>query len=305
MNFDVEKKKCNKCNLFKRLLLLVEGLPILYFIDIFSYFYENDIFLIYASILGTYIFLLNFPYLIKILNTEIDTIDSLIDSKTNIPILRKRYQMVFILLSQFFLSFTIGGVTYYYINMEDTPLTPLEYTGVIGGFISLLSELHGVVSNIIMICLSKLKKSNIELSPRRVSVLHMLERITSMSVSNTDSIIHSADDLDEFDLDKCLNANNNNNTSNQTILNIMKNNILENKSNNISENEINNVLQINNDKKNNNIIENKHNNKILDKINIFEKKVNNVSLNNLSLNNVSLNNVSLNNSSIIDDDDDV
>jgi hypothetical protein len=104
------------------------------------------------------IILWNFPVLTKIMHLKPTYFEDLeddrqVDSKT-----KTRFQNYFTLISTVFLSCVVGTMAFYTSDrIHDTPLTPVELVGMLGGGISLYGKCQDKIGRILLASLTWVK----------------------------------------------------------------------------------------------------------------------------------------------------
>ena len=74
------------------------------------------------------------------------------------PVVRKRFQSIFIIILQIFGAIIITVIVDYYLyKYESSQLSGFEVIGVAGGFISLLSKIECGLGNILLTSLNYIK----------------------------------------------------------------------------------------------------------------------------------------------------
>lgn len=174
----------------KRCLLMTLLLP---FISLIPYdglnftrtVYYNSVTVIIAS----YIFLFNFPFIIKILHKRSIKLRDLEDNKYVNPVVRTRFWIVFIIMLQIFGAIMITGIVNYYVyRYPFTTLSSFEISGVIGGFIYLISKIKKMTGNILLSFLNHIKNQSSDSAPRNQSrVQNIIKRSSKSSVEESES----------------------------------------------------------------------------------------------------------------------
>lgn len=157
MCFKLEKKQCL---IFKRIMLLLLCLPAL---PLINYEHLNWMrtayYIIPVSGIATYILLINFPQIVKRVHTRPLYFDDLEDDRFVDPLVRKRFQFIFIIISQINLSLIMSAlIFYYYDRLHNTELSRMEIVGIIGGFVALLSKAENIIGKITLSFMNMIKK---------------------------------------------------------------------------------------------------------------------------------------------------
>jgi hypothetical protein len=155
---DLPKNK--KCNMFKRMLLLLTLLPLLAFVPSHQYdVFRSLYFITPASSVAIYILLLNFPCIVARVHSRPLYYDDLEDDRYIDPAIKRRFQFIFVIILQITLTLIISGMIYYYYDrFHITRLSKIEIFGVLGGFISLLLKIENLIGKSVMVVLNLWKK---------------------------------------------------------------------------------------------------------------------------------------------------
>lgn len=132
-------------------------------------------FIVPASGVATYVVLLNFPLLVKQVHSRPLYYDDLEDDRFVDPLVRKRFQFIFICILQITVTLIISGLIYYYYDRwYNTNLSKIEVFGVLGGSISLLLKIENAIGKITLTCINLLKhRSTIDASDHGENVRRM------------------------------------------------------------------------------------------------------------------------------------
>lgn len=158
---NITKKKCQK---IKRILLIFVILP---FISIIPYtelgWFRSLYYIIPTSGISTYIILLNFPCIVEKVHSRPLYFHDLEDNRDVIdPIIKKRFQMIFIIILQINLTILVSVLIYYYYDQfHTTGLSKMEIFGVLGGFISMMLKIENCIGKFTLSFVSLCKNSSI------------------------------------------------------------------------------------------------------------------------------------------------
>jgi hypothetical protein len=153
------------CFIIKRSLLIVIVLPFISLIPYYKLNWSRNLcYVVLTSGLSTYIFLLNFPIIVKKIHerpTYYEDLEELeYDNEIN-PLVKKRFQIIFVFILQLTLTLISSGMIYYYYNhLHNTTLTKLEIFGVLGGSISLMLKIENCIGTFMLLILHKCKSQS-------------------------------------------------------------------------------------------------------------------------------------------------
>ena len=165
-----------QCKIIKRCMLCLALLPLLTVVSYESMEWSRTLyFIVPASGVATYVVLLNFPLLVKQVHSRPLYYDDLEDDRFVDPLVRKRFQFIFICILQITLTLIISGLIYYYYDRwHNTNLSKIEVFGVLGGTISLLLKIENVIGKITLTFINLLKhRSTIDASDHGENVRRM------------------------------------------------------------------------------------------------------------------------------------
>lgn len=153
---DITKKQCK---IIKRCMLWLVLLPLMAVVPYESMGWSRTLyFIVPASGVATYVVLLNFPLLVKQVHSRPLYYDDLEDDRFVDPLVRKRFQFIFICILQITLTLIISGLIYYYYDRwQNTNLSKIEVFGVLGGSISLLLKIENAIGKITLTGINLLK----------------------------------------------------------------------------------------------------------------------------------------------------
>ena len=157
----------DKCKLIKRCLLTTLVLPFVALIpwDALD-FTRNVYYTTITVIVASYVFLINFPSVIQMSHTRPLSFQDLEDPRYVNPIIRKRFQVAFIITLQIFGAIMITGmVDYYFYRYSQSSLSRFEIFGVVGGFISLLSKVERLAGKVLLSALNKIRMTSPNVGP--------------------------------------------------------------------------------------------------------------------------------------------
>lgn len=166
-NDQTPEKKCiskKKCHILKRAMLLLALMPTLAAIPYEPLEWSQTLyFLVPVSGLSSYILLINFPIIIKNIHGKPLYFEDLEDDAFIDPLIRKHFQMIFVVMVQITLTMLISGMIYYYYNQfKNTTLSKIELFGIAGGAVSLLMKIENTFGKMILSVLHMCKKRSIE-----------------------------------------------------------------------------------------------------------------------------------------------
>jgi hypothetical protein len=119
---------------------------------------DTVIYILPSSFLAAYVFLLNFPCIIRNIHTRPLYYEDLLHHGEE-P--HQVYQMYFLRITQITMSVSVSSVVYYYYNqLHLTRLSKLEILGVFGGYFSLLLKIERVIGNSVLSLISRYKQAN-------------------------------------------------------------------------------------------------------------------------------------------------
>ncbi len=159
MCFKLEKRQCL---IIKRVMLILLALPAL---PLISYeplnWLRTSYYIIPVSGIATYIVLINFPQIVKRVHARPLYYCDLEDARFVDPLIRKRFQFIFIIISQINLSLIMSVlIFYYYDRLHNTELSRMEIVGVIGGFVALLSKIENIIGKFTLTVMNFIKTSD-------------------------------------------------------------------------------------------------------------------------------------------------
>jgi hypothetical protein len=186
------------CKLIKRVLLFTLLLP---FASLIPYdeleFTRTIYYTTTTTIVASYVFLINFPAVIQMSHTRPLNFQDLEDDNHVNPLIRKRFQVMFIITLQIFGALMITGmVDYYMYRYENTSLSKFEIMGVVGGFISLISKVERIVGKGLLSLLNQVRIRSPGLGPRYDSRFQSVIRKLSASLSGIPDEEHSVSELE-------------------------------------------------------------------------------------------------------------
>lgn len=156
------KLKKRQCLIIKRVMLILLALPAL---PLISYkpldWLRTPYYIIPVSGIATYIVLINFPQIVKRVHARPLYYGDLEDARFVDPLIRKRFQFIFIIISQINLSLIMSVlIFYYYDRLHNTELSRMEIVGVIGGFVALLSKIENIIGKLTLTLMNFIKTSD-------------------------------------------------------------------------------------------------------------------------------------------------
>jgi hypothetical protein len=151
-------------------------IPISIILPIFIYFenFQNPFYIFIATFISTFILVLNFPHLTKMLYTKPIYFEDLFledkepIEKNYIKIMyniesSKKFQQRFILSQQFILSLTISLVIEYFsYKLKNSSYELMEIFGLLGGLFSLYAKVITVIGKLVLFILYYQKKKEKE-----------------------------------------------------------------------------------------------------------------------------------------------
>lgn len=147
----------------KRLFLILVLLPL---IPILPYDKLNCINTLYYIIpttgLSTYIILFNFPCIVERYHSRPLYYNDLEHNVSIDPVMKKRFQIIFVFILQIILTLLMSGLVYYYFDQfHTTGLSNMEIFGVIGGFISIMLKIENIIGKCILILVNIYKDRSV------------------------------------------------------------------------------------------------------------------------------------------------
>ena len=137
----------------KRILLILTPLPLLSISNIKLFSLIE--YIIPTTVISSYIILLNFPMLTKILHEKPIYFSDLEDNKYNDITIKKRFQYIFIVISQLTTTIIITSIVYYYhTQFHITTLSRTEICGVFGGIVSILTKAESFIAKRLLMILN-------------------------------------------------------------------------------------------------------------------------------------------------------
>ena len=153
---------CDKkqCYILKRCMMVIIILPLLPLLKYQELLWMRTLYYIVPTTsVSVYIILLNFPNVVRRMHSRPLYYGDLEDERFVSPNVRKRFQYVFIFISQVSLSLISSALVFYYYNrFHHTNLSNMEVLGVVGGFVSFLSKIENIVGKFTLGCMNMLKK---------------------------------------------------------------------------------------------------------------------------------------------------
>jgi hypothetical protein len=129
-------------------------------------FTRNVYYTTITVIVGSYVLFINFPSILRMSYTRPLSFQDIEDPLYVNPIIRKRFQLAFVIMLQIFGALMITGVTYYYFyRYSQSCLSHFEIFGVVGGFISLLSKVEMLIGKILLYTLNKIQTIPSNINP--------------------------------------------------------------------------------------------------------------------------------------------
>jgi hypothetical protein len=165
------KRKCRYIFSYK-----VFFIPISIILPIFIYFenFQNPFYIFIATFISTFVIVLNFPHLTKMLYTKPIYFEDLFledkepVEKNYIKIMHniessKKFQQRFVLSQQFILSLTISLVVEYFsYKLHNSNYELMEIFGLLGGLFSLYAKVITIIGKIVLFILYYQKKKEKE-----------------------------------------------------------------------------------------------------------------------------------------------
>lgn len=166
----------------KRMCMGVFVIPFIPFIPHLSVL-DNGIYYSITVGLCSYIFFINFPWLIKILHTGPVYYEDLEDEKYIDHHSRKQHQSVFIFSNQILIALITSCFVYYYqYKYEHSQLSLFEMAGVLWGIASLMMSVYKFFAKVLK-GYTKWKKRN----SRRITIDNSAMHQLTFSLSDLDS----------------------------------------------------------------------------------------------------------------------
>ena len=180
------------CKIVKRVFLFTLLPPFVALIPHKSMdFTRNVYYTTITIIVASYVFLINFPAIIQMFHTRPLSFQDLEDPKYVNPAVRKRFQIIFIIMLQIFGAIMITGMADYYLyRYQQSSLSRFEILGVAGGFISLLSKIERLTGNALLTVLNHIKIRSPNAGPRSNSRFKSVIRKISESLSDIHDTPH-------------------------------------------------------------------------------------------------------------------
>lgn len=136
----------------KRSLLIICPAPALVLIHINSLNWCRTMYyVIPATMISTFIILLNFPNIVKLAHSRPIYYDDLDTAN----VVQAKYQQIFVISLQITITLIMSGMCYYYYNrFHNSTLTNMELLGVLGGYLSILMKVERVIGKILLTSLN-------------------------------------------------------------------------------------------------------------------------------------------------------